>query len=58
VPLYIGRAEPEAKVLSVGMIELVDGAPAEPLHYDFVVFTEPFDRGDPCADFIKSRQKQ
>lgn len=57
VPLYLNRARPESKVLSVGMIEMPDGEVAEPLHYDLVVFTEPFDRGDPCADFIKSRQK-
>ncbi len=56
-PHYIGRARPDLTVLSVGMIELVDGQPAEPLPYDIAIFTEPFDRGDPCADFIKSRQK-
>jgi len=57
VPLYVGRARPELKVQSVGMIELVGGQVVEPLRYDIVIFTDPFDRGDPCEDFIKSRQK-
>ncbi|MEM7545659.1 MAG: ChaN family lipoprotein [Pseudomonadota bacterium] len=61
VPFFIDRAEPDAEVISVGMIEVPEDGTSEggqgPLPYDITVFTEPFDRGDPCEEFIKSRQK-
>lgn len=52
VPEYIRRLAPEVAVRSVGMIELPAGAdPAETaagLPYDYVWFSEPRERGDPC----------
>ena len=55
VPLYLRRAAPELTVVSVGQVEVPGGGS---LPYDIEIFTEPFDRGDPCAKFIESRQKQ
>ena len=56
-PLYLTRAAPDRKVLSVGMIEVgADGAP-DHAPFDFAIYTEPFDRGDPCEEFIKKRKK-
>jgi uncharacterized iron-regulated protein len=51
VPAYISAAAPDLDVISVafaevGNDEFTSGAP-----YDYVWFTEPFDRGDPCAAF-------
>ncbi|WP_340109224.1 ChaN family lipoprotein [Pikeienuella sp. HZG-20] len=54
-PVYLRRAAPELDVVSVGMIEI--GAETEPhTPYDIAIFTAPFDRGDPCADFIRKRE--
>ena len=60
-PLYLGRAAPSAKVMSVGLVEL-DGAPASdpasaPVPFDAVIFTAAHDRSDPCEDFIRKRRK-
>jgi uncharacterized iron-regulated protein len=55
VPAYLRVAAPELKVLSVGMLELPPGADpvaaAQGQPYDFVWFSRPVDRGDPCAQF-------
>ena len=55
VPEYIGRLAPGVPVRSVGMIELPAGAdPVETaagLPYDYVWFSEPRERGDPCEGF-------
>ncbi|HSF94182.1 MAG TPA: ChaN family lipoprotein [Thermohalobaculum sp.] len=54
VPAYLGRAMPELTVLSVGMIELAPGgdpAVAAEMPFDYVWFSEPTDRADPCAAF-------
>lgn len=53
VPAYLARLAPELKVMSVGMIEGPVGADplaeARSLPYDFVWFSAPHRRGDPCA---------
>ncbi len=57
-PEFVRRLAPGLTVRSVGMIELPAGAdPADAaktaagLPYDYVWFSEPMDRGDPCARF-------
>ncbi|MEM8755413.1 MAG: ChaN family lipoprotein, partial [Pseudomonadota bacterium] len=54
-PFYLKRAAPDLNVVSVGLIE-VDGSPAR-APFDAAIHTEPFDRGDPCEAFRKSREK-
>lgn len=54
-PLYLRRAAPDVAVLSVGLVE-ADGPTDIP--YDFVIYTEVHEREDPCAAFLRSRQKQ
>ncbi|MFN3259732.1 MAG: ChaN family lipoprotein [Pikeienuella sp.] len=60
-PLYLRRAAPEVTVVSVGLIEIPEGADPAALEggapFDAVIYTEPFDRGDPCEAFLKSRGK-
>lgn len=57
-PLYLGRAAPAMKVVSVGMIEIdEEGAAGGLAPYDIVIFTAAHDRGDPCAELIKNRTK-
>ncbi|MEX2519101.1 MAG: ChaN family lipoprotein [Paracoccaceae bacterium] len=57
-PLYLGRAAPRAKVVSVGMIEIGDeGERGEGAPYDIVIHTAAHDRGDPCATLIQNRSK-
>jgi hypothetical protein len=55
VPAYLRRAEPGLKVLSVGMFELAPGADpvaaASGLPYDYIWFSDPVERADPCAGF-------
>ena len=55
VPAYLRRLAPEVEVLSVGQIELPagadPGAAAGALSYDYVWFSEPHERGDPCEAF-------
>lgn len=55
VPAYLRLAAPELTVLSVGMIESTPGgdpaATAGELPFDFVWFSPPAERGDPCAVF-------
>jgi uncharacterized iron-regulated protein len=55
VPVYLKRELPDLAVISVGMVELADGedprATAMALPYDYVWFSDPVDRGDPCAGF-------
>ena len=52
-PAYIGRLAPDLRVLSVGQIELHPGedprAVARMAPYDFVWFSDPWPRPDPCA---------
>ena len=54
-PAYLRLVTPQLTVLSVGMIELergVDpGAAARRLPFDYVWFSEPIERADPCAGF-------
>ena len=55
VPAYLRLVVPEVAVLSVGMIELAAGVDpvvaAHGLPYDYVWFSEPARRDDPCAGF-------
>jgi uncharacterized iron-regulated protein len=52
VPWYLARLEPEARTLSIGLIEVRDSQrrPPADLPYDYVWFTPRIaDREDPCA---------
>lgn len=60
VPAYLARMAPEARVLSLGQIEVGEDAAAladdagpdgRRLPYDFVWFSRPAEREDPCAAF-------
>ena len=55
VPAYLAKAVPGLRVISVGMVELPPGtdaaATARGLPYDYVWFSDPAARGDPCAAF-------
>lgn len=55
VPAFLREAAPELPVLSVGMLELRQGedprAEAEGLPFDFVWFSDPAERDDPCGAF-------
>lgn len=54
VPAYLARLAPELEVASVGMIELRPGstpeAAAQGLPFDYVWFSAPHAREDPCAE--------
>ncbi len=54
-PAYLRRLAPDIEARSVGMIELPTGADAaakaRALPYDYVWFSEPRARGDPCEGF-------
>ena len=65
VPWYLGQRRPDKPVLSVMLIEVEDGN-TDPLSYvphdpggkpvtDFIVFTPPTQRGDPCEKFRKKK---
>lgn len=56
-PLYLSRAAPDLAVVSLGQEEWSPGDPPRETPFDIVIFTEPFDRGDPCEDFVRRRQK-
>ena len=51
VPWYLARLKPEARMLSIGLIEVEDGLrrPPADLPYDYVWFTPRVDAEDPCA---------
>lgn len=54
VPVYLRAVEPGLELASVGMIETSEGADAPrdyELPYDYVWFTAPAEREDPCKDF-------
>ena len=55
VPAYLRLMQPEVTVLSVGMIELEPGADpgsaARGLPFDYIWFSDPAQRDDPCAGF-------
>ena len=54
-PAYLRVVAPDMAVLSVGMIELEPGADpaaaARGLPFDYVWFSRPTKRPDPCAGF-------
>lgn len=53
VPLYLRTMAPDLPLLSVGILETAEGleSPADyPLPYDFVLFTAPAERPDPCEE--------
>jgi uncharacterized iron-regulated protein len=55
VPVYLRAVAPELRVASLGLLETEAGAEAldayGALPYDYVWFTAPADRPDPCAAF-------
>lgn len=55
VPSYLAAVAPGLAVASVGILETRQGAQSVsehgPLPYDYVWFTAPAERGDPCAAF-------
>jgi uncharacterized iron-regulated protein len=55
VPAYLRLTKPEVRVLSVGMIELPIGADpgsaARGLPFDYIWFSDPAKRSDPCEGF-------
>jgi uncharacterized iron-regulated protein len=58
VPAALAAAEPGARVVALGQVEVREGATAfadyggaEGLPYDYVWFSVRKDRGDPCAAF-------
>jgi len=58
VPAALSEAAPAAKVVSLGQLEVVPGrvrlgdyGEAGPPPYDYVWFSAPAERGDPCAAF-------
>lgn len=55
VPFYLGAVAPELRVASLGLLETDATAPAlgdyGALPYDYVWFTAPAERPDPCAAF-------
>lgn len=53
-PYYLKRAFPDLSILSIGVLETGNSPSGVP--FDFVIWTEKHDRGDPCEAFIKSRQ--
>jgi hypothetical protein len=63
VPAYLAAAAPHLNVVSVAFVEvgpegpdgLAHGDDDAPAPFDFLWFTEPFDRGDPCEGFRASR---
>jgi uncharacterized iron-regulated protein len=55
VPVYLRAVDPELGIVSVGLIETEREKPAldayDALPYDYVWFTAPAERPDPCAAF-------
>jgi uncharacterized iron-regulated protein len=55
VPVYLRAVAPDLRVASVGLLETEPGAATPEAHgelpYDFVWFTAPAERPDPCAAF-------
>ncbi len=51
VPWYLARMRPHARILSVGMLEVVDGIDSPPaaLPFDYVWFTPGVGDDRPCA---------
>jgi uncharacterized iron-regulated protein len=51
VPWYLARVRPEAKILSVGLLEVVNGIESVPtgLPFDYVWFTPRVGEDQPCA---------
>jgi uncharacterized iron-regulated protein len=51
VPWYLARLEPEARVVSIALLEVQDDVhrPPADLPYDYVWFTPRVDDSDPCA---------
>lgn len=56
VPAYLAQRVPELTVISIGLLEVDEAASdlasyGSDLPYDYVWFTQPADREDPCANF-------
>ena len=52
VPWYLGRIRPDARILSVGLLEVLEGVDHAPgdLPFDYVWFTPAAGEGEPCGD--------
>jgi hypothetical protein len=58
VPWYLARIRPDARIVSVGLLEVVDGldsVPAE-LPFDYVWFTPRAGDGEPCGEVERLRE--
>lgn len=58
VPWYLARIRPDARIVSVGLLEVVDGMDAVPpdLPFDYVWFTPRANDGEPCGDIERLRE--
>jgi uncharacterized iron-regulated protein len=58
VPWYLGRIRPDARILSVGLLEVLDGVDSVPvdLPFDYVWFTPRAGEDEPCGDLEQLRQ--
>lgn len=52
-PLYLKQAAPALKVISIGQIEVREGESDNAAPFDIVIYSAPFDRGDPCEALIR-----
>lgn len=58
VPWYLARMRPDARILSVGLLEVLDGVDSVPvdLPFDYVWFTPRAGAGEPCGDLEQLRE--
>ena len=58
VPWYLARIRPDARILSVGLLEVLDEVDSVPvdLPFDYVWFTPRAGDGEPCADVEQLRE--
>lgn len=54
-PLYLRRAAPGLDIVAIGLLEHENTPEGVP--FDFAIYTAKHDRGDPCEEFLKSREK-
>ena len=58
VPWYLARIRPDARIVSVGLLEVADGVDEVPadLPFDYVWFTPRADDEEPCGDVQQLRE--